>query len=75
MNPKRVVGAIVGIVLAMLGLLRFLQGTGVVRMCPLFCFVDCECVEGGSLFWGIAGALTFAIGVVLVWVSVLRGNS
>jgi hypothetical protein len=74
MNLKRAAGAIVGIVLAMLGLLWLLQGTGLVRICPVLCFADCECVEGGSLFWEIAGAITFAIGVILAWVSLRRGT-
>jgi RsiW-degrading membrane proteinase PrsW (M82 family) len=74
MNLRRVAGAVVGIVLAMLGLLWFLQGTGLVRICPVLCFADCECVEGGSLFWLIAGAITALIGVVLAGVSVRRGR-
>ncbi len=74
MNLKRVVGAVVGLVLAMLGLLWFLQGTGRVRICPVLCFADCECVTGGSRFWEIAGAITFAIGVILASVSVRRGH-
>jgi hypothetical protein len=73
MDEKRVIGAIVGPVLAMLGLLWFLQGAGLVRMCPVLCFADCECVEGGSLFWEIAGAITFTIGVIPAWVSLRRG--
>jgi hypothetical protein len=73
MDVKRVIGAIVGLVLAMLGLLWFLQGTGRVRMCPVLCFADCECVEGGSLVWEIAGAITFTIGVILAWISLRRG--
>ncbi|HIH02995.1 MAG TPA: hypothetical protein HA263_03780 [Methanoregulaceae archaeon] len=74
MDLKRVVGAIVGLVLAVLGLLWFLQGTGVVRMCPVLCFADCECVEGGSRFWEIAGAITSGIGAILAGVSLRRGN-
>ncbi len=72
MDLKHVVGAVVGIALAGLGLLWFLQGTGLVRICPVLCFADCECVEGGSLFWTIAGAIAFGAGAVLVRVSVRR---
>lgn len=74
MDLKRIVGAVVGVVLAMLGLLWFLQGTGLVRICPVLCFADCECVEGGSLFWMVAGAIAFAIGAILTWFSVRRGT-
>ncbi len=73
MNLKHVVGALVGIVLAMPGLLWFLQGTGLLRLCPALCFADCECVEGGSQVWEVAGAVTFAIGAILVWVSLRPG--
>ena len=41
---QRIVGAIVGIILAMLGLLWSLQGAGLLRLCPVLCFADCECV-------------------------------
>ena len=73
MNLKHVVGAVIGVALAMLGLLWFLQGTGAIRICPVLCFADCECVEGGSLVWAVAGAITFAIGAILAWVSLRRG--
>lgn len=52
----------VGVALAGLGLLWFLQGTGLVRTCSVLCFADCECVEGGSLFWTVASAVAFAGG-------------
>ncbi len=74
MDVKRVVGAIVGLVLAMLGLLWFLQVTGRVRICPVLCFADCECVEGGSRSWEIAGAIASAIGALLACVSVRSGT-
>jgi hypothetical protein len=74
MDIKRVVGVIVGGVPALLGLLWFLQGAGVLRLCPVLCFADCECVEGGSWFWGIVGAITFAIGVIVTWASIWRGS-
>lgn len=74
MDVKRVIGTIVGTGLAMLGLLWFLQGTGAVRICPVLCFADCECVEGDSPVWGVAGAIAFAIGVLLARASLRRGN-
>ena len=74
MHVQRVVGAVVGLILAMLGLLWFVQGTGLVRICPVLCVADCDCVEGRSLFWEVAGAAAFAIGVLLVWSSVRRGT-
>jgi hypothetical protein len=52
----------VGVALAGLGLLWFLQGTGLVRTRSVLCFADCECVEGGSLFWTVASAVAFAGG-------------
>ncbi|MEN6340940.1 MAG: hypothetical protein ABFC89_00105 [Methanospirillum sp.] len=74
MDPERVVGAIVGAGLALLGGLWFLQGTGRVRICPVLCFADCECVEGGSRSWAVAGAVTFAAGAIVAWTSLRRGT-
>ena len=74
MDLKRVPGAVAGVALAGLGLLWSLQGTGLVRICPVLCVADCECVEGGSPFWAVAGAVAFAAGAVLAGASLRRGT-
>ena len=63
---------LVGVIVALLGLLWFLQGTGILLLCPVLCFVDCECVMAGSPFWEAVGAIAFIIGIVIVGVSVRR---
>jgi len=75
MKPIRIAGTISGVIVALLGLLWLLQGAGLLRLCPILCFADCECVTGGSLFWAIVGAITFIIGAIVAGLSVLRLRS
>lgn len=65
MRPKRILILLVGVIATLLGILWFLQGTGILRLCPVLCFADCECVTGGSTFWLVAGGITFVIGAVM----------
>ncbi|WP_292364612.1 hypothetical protein [Methanoculleus sp. UBA208] len=74
MNVKEVVGALIGVFVAFLGLLWFLQGTGVLRMRPILCIANCEEVVGPSPFWAVAGAIVFIIGAIVAIVSVRRGR-
>jgi hypothetical protein len=72
MKRKQLMAALVGIIVALLGLLWFLQGAGIIRMCPVLCVMDCECITGGSLFWEATGAIAFIIGIVIIGLSVRR---
>lgn len=72
MKRKRLAAAVVGVIVALLGLLWFLQGAGILLLCPVLCFVDCECVMSGSPFWEAAGAIAFVIGITILGVSVRR---
>lgn len=74
MNAKGVIGVLLGTFVAVLGLLWFLQGTGILRMRPILCIANCEEVVGPSLTWAVAGAVAFIIGIVVVAVSVRRAN-
>jgi hypothetical protein len=67
----------IGIILVIIGLVWFLQGTGILQLCPILCFADCECVTGGSRFWEAAGIIAVITGAVIVWLSVSRvlGNT
>lgn len=58
---------LVGIVLALLGLLWLLQGIGVIQMCPVLCFANCECITGGSPVWAMVGAAVLVIGSMLMY--------
>jgi hypothetical protein len=60
----RVALALVGVIVAMLGLLWLLQGAGVVHMRPVFCVSNCKPVTK-SVAWLVAGAITSVAGVVL----------
>jgi hypothetical protein len=72
MKRKQLAAALVGVIVTLLGLLWFLQGAGILLLCPVLCFVDCECVTGGSPFWEAVGAIAFIIGIIIVGVSVRR---
>jgi hypothetical protein len=68
----RVVAAVVGVILLLLGLLWFLEGAAIVRFCPVLCFVDCECVMSESLLWEGVGAIVFIVGLTIIGVIVKR---
>jgi hypothetical protein len=69
MKRRKLAAAFVGAIVALIGLVWFLQGAGMIHMCPVFCVMDCECVTGGSQFWEAAGAITFIVGVLIIVVS------
>jgi hypothetical protein len=66
------VGLLVGVFIAFLGLLWFLQGSGILQMRPILCVTNCEEIVGTSPTWAIAGAITFIIGSLIAYVSVSR---
>jgi hypothetical protein len=70
MKLKIIILTIVGIIIALLGLLWFLQGAAIIQMCPILCFADCECMTGGSQFWEVTGTVTFIIGLVVTLICV-----
>ena len=53
---KRRVFSVVGVIIALFGLVWFLQGAGVLP----------GSVMSGSQFWETAGALAFIVGIVIV---------
>ena len=64
-NIKQLTGVFVGGFIAFLGLLWFLQGIGLMQMCPVVCITNCECITGGSPLWAVAGAIVFIVGIVI----------
>jgi hypothetical protein len=55
----------VGVMLAALGLLWFLQGSNVIQIDPILCTGNCEPIEGYSLQWQLTGAVTLLLGASL----------
>jgi hypothetical protein len=53
---KRRAFSIIGVIIALFGLIWFLQGAGLLL----------GSVMSGSQFWEIAGAITFIIGLLLI---------
>jgi len=72
MKGNQIAGGLAGAFIASLGLLWFLQGTGILRMRPILCIANCEEIAGRSPFWAGAGAIVFVIGILAVLASVRR---
>ena len=68
MKAKQIAGAFIGF----LGLLWFLQGTGILRMRPILYIANCEEIVGPSPLWAGAGLIVLVIGAIVVFVS-MRG--
>jgi hypothetical protein len=66
MTKKLIIISILGILVALLGLLWFLQGAEIVHLNPILCFSDCVPLTGKSLSWQVIGAVTFLVGIVTV---------
>jgi hypothetical protein len=62
----------IGLILAALGLLWFLQGIAILNVCPVLCFADCECIRGGSSFWEVLGGIALIMGIAIVCLSLKR---
>ena len=75
MSIKQVAGMLAGAFIALLGLQWFFQGAGLLQLCPVVCFADCECITGGSIFWAVAGAIAFLVGIVTALVSMRQFGS
>lgn len=74
MTIKRIALLFLGIILTLLGLLWFLQGSDIIHLKPLLCFANCEPIVGKSLQWQIIGAITFIVGVLIVSKNITKTN-
>ena len=77
MNNKKIIlkhaaVTLIGLILAALGLLWFLQGIAILNLCPVLCFADCECITGGSSFWEVAAGIMLIIEIVIVCLRLKR---
>jgi len=72
---KRFAAMFVGIIVTLLGLLWFLQGTGIIHLRPILCVANCEPITEPSLIWAVIGAVAFVAGVFLIRVGVRRKSS
>ena len=67
--PKRwVILLVIGVALALLGLLWFLQGVGAVHVRPILCVSNCKPVEK-SVGWLIAGVAACMAGITITTMS------
>jgi hypothetical protein len=72
MKIKQIVFLLVGIIVALLGLLWFLQGMNIIHLRPILCFADCEPIIGKSMQWQITGAVTFVVGILIIGKNIAR---
>lgn len=61
------VASIFGGAAILLGGLWFLQGTGLIVIEPIACVGECAALEGPSVAWTIAGAVTMLAGAAAFW--------
>lgn len=66
MTEKYIAILILGVILILLGLSWFLQGSDIVHIQPLLCFADCEPITEKSPLWQAIGVITFVVGIILV---------
>lgn len=72
MNTKTSVSTILGVIVALLGVLWTVQGLGIVQIGPILCVVDCEPITGRSVQWTIFGLVALIVGIGIVWVGQRR---
>jgi hypothetical protein len=70
MKIKHIVLSLISIILTILGLLWFLQGSDILHLRPILCFANCEPIIGKSLPWQIIGTITFIIGILIAGKSI-----
>ena len=71
-SKSKITVLILGIFLALLGALWFLQGSDIVHIKPILCFGDCEPVTGLSPQWQINGLIAIVIGAAMIWWSMRK---
>lgn len=72
MKFTHIAGILIGGFIAFLGLLWFLQGTGILQMRPILCVANCEGIVGTSPSWAVAGAVAFVLGSAIAVVNARR---
>lgn len=72
MKLKNIIAALLGTILALLGLLWFLQGSDLVHIKPILCFANCQPITGKSITWQIAGVIFFIVGALLIYKNIKK---
>ena len=74
MKIKQIAFLIIGVIVALLGLLWFLQGADIIHPKPLLCFANCEPITGKSSLWQIVGVIAFIVGTLIAGKSIKSMN-
>lgn len=65
---RKIAQIIFAAIAMLLGAFWFLQGVGILNVCPILCFANCACIVGGSLVWGTVGGVVFIIGIIIIFI-------
>ncbi len=75
MKWYKIAGVVFGAFIAFLGLLWFLQGTGILQVKPVACVANCEEIVGASPLWAAAGAIAIVVGSLVVVACLRRSEN
>lgn len=73
-NAKATALTILGVIVALLGMLWLVQGLGIIQIDPILCAGDCEPITGRSVEWTITGTIASFVGIVSVGAGLRRVN-
>ncbi len=65
---------ILGVLVALLGMLWIVQGLGIIQIDPILCVADCEPITGRSVQWTVIGVIALLVGIVTVRAGLRRAN-
>jgi hypothetical protein len=66
MTIRKIAQLILALIATFLGGFWFMQGIGILNVCPILSFADCACIEGGSTLWTVVGAIVFIVGILTI---------
>jgi hypothetical protein len=72
MKIRKIAQMTFAVIAIFLGGFWFLQGVGMLNVCPILCFADCACIEGGSRSWSIVGAIFLITGIFTMIITTKR---
>jgi hypothetical protein len=72
MNWKRTTATVIGGVLMALGVLWFLQGSGLINVNPIMCFTDCDPLAEQSVDWSVQGIASFVVGAAICLLAIFK---
>jgi hypothetical protein len=63
---RKIARPIFALIATFLSKFWFLQDVGILNVCPILCFADRACIEGGSALLTVVGAIDFIVGIITI---------